>query len=173
MTWTAPTITRPEPAIRNPERAALEDWLRFHRQTLLTKCAGLTGDQLKLASVEPSNLTLLGLVRHLTDVERTWFRIRFVGEQIPRIYCSDLAPDGDLDGIADADPAADLETFISECAAVDEAVRSRGLDETWIHHRTRQPMDLRWIFLHMIEEYARHNGHADLIRERIDGVTGS
>jgi uncharacterized damage-inducible protein DinB len=172
VTWRAPEVDRPDPAISNPERAALEDWLRFHRQTLLHKCAGLTAEQLRTASVDPSNLTLLGLVRHMAEVERWWFRIRFSGLDVGDLYCPDDDRDGDFDNVAGADAEADLATFRRECLAADAAVAARGLDDTCVSRRSGEPMDLRWIYLHMIEEYARHNGHADLIRERIDGVTG-
>src|SRR5262249_26219825 len=79
MTWTAPNVDREFTALNNPERAALHDWLRYHRETLLMKCAGLTPEQLRTRSAEPSRLTLLGLVRHMAEVERFWFRIRFGG----------------------------------------------------------------------------------------------
>jgi hypothetical protein len=172
MTWTAPAVDRNEPATTNGERAALEDWLRFHRETLLMKCAGLTPEQLKTASTEPSNLTLLGLVRHMSEVERSWFRRRFAGLEVDPLYYTEADPDGDLTDIADADAEADFATFRAECVAADAAAAGHGLDETFIHPRTKERFDLRWVYVHMIEEYARHNGHADLIRERIDGSTG-
>jgi uncharacterized damage-inducible protein DinB len=170
MTWIAPTVERPDPPEVADERTALEAWLRFHRDTLLTKCAGLGPDQLTKASVPPSNLTLLGLVRHMTEVERSWFRRRFCSEQIDPLYFTLAQPDGDFENVADADPERDYAAFVAECAATDAAVAGRCLDETFVHRGTT--MDLRWIYLHMIEEYARHNGHADLLRECIDGVVG-
>jgi uncharacterized damage-inducible protein DinB len=172
MTWTAPNVDRGDPSSINQERAALEDWLRYHRQTLLLKCAGLSAEQLKTPSVDPSKLTLLGLVRHMADVERSWFQRRFAGRDIGLLYSSERDPDGDFDHVADADPEADFATYRGECEAADEVVVGHGLDETFIHPRTGTRFDLRWVYLHMIEEYARHNGHADLIRERIDGVVG-
>jgi uncharacterized damage-inducible protein DinB len=172
MTWSAPAVDRPDPESVNTERAALQDWLRFHRQTLLMKCADLSAQQLKTASVGPSELTLLGLVRHMAEVERSWFRSRFAQLDVDPLYYSDEDPDGDFDNVADADAETDFATYRAECAAADEAARGRGLDETFVHPRTGARFDLRWVYLHMIEEYARHNGHADLIRERIDGVVG-
>jgi hypothetical protein len=172
MAWTAPDVDRPDPTPVNAERAALEDWLRYHRQTLLFKCAGLSAEQLKTASVEPSKLTLLGLVRHMADVERTWFQRRFAGRDIGGLFWSDDDPDGDFDNVADADVGADFATYHAECDAADAAAAGHGLDETFLHTRTGERFDLRWVYLHMIEEYARHNGHADLIRERIDGAVG-
>ena len=153
------------------ERTQLQGWLDFHRQTLLLKCAGLTAEQLKTASVPPSNLTLLGLVRHMADVERWWFRRRFAGQQLGDLFCSDDSPDGDFDDLAEADAEADLATFHREVELADAAAAGRDLAEEFLSPRGKS-LHLRWVYLHMIEEYARHNGHADLIRERIDGKTG-
>ncbi|WP_412542452.1 DinB family protein [Longispora sp. K20-0274] len=173
MTWTAPEITRTRAPRKADERTMLEGWLTFHRQTLLHKCAGLTAEQLKTASVEPSNLTLLGLVRHMAEVERWWFRTCFAGEQLPDLFNTDEFEDGDFDLVADADAEADHATFGVECALADEAAAGRSLDDTFQGPRApHHEMDLRWVYVHMIEEYARHNGHADLIRQRIDGRTG-
>ncbi len=173
MTWTAPTVERPEPPDLASEREAVQGWLDYHRATLLWKCSGLTGEQLVLRPVQSSTLSLLGLVRHMAEVERSWFRERFAGQPgLGDLYCSPEFPDGDFD-LTDADHAEqDFAAFMAECAAADEAARGRSLDDTFAGPRTGAPMDLRWIYLHMIEEYARHNGHADLLRELTDGVTG-
>jgi len=172
MTWNAPQIDRRSEPYVADERTMLQGWLDWHRDTLLHKCAGLTPEQLKRASVEPSNLTLLGLVRHMAEVERVWFRIRVAGEEIDRIYSGPDNVDGDFDDVADADAEADFATFRAEVVACDGVAEGRALDETFISPRSQREMSLRWVYIHMIEEYARHNGHADLIRERIDGVTG-
>ncbi len=172
MTWTAPDIDRTDEPSVGDELTMLIGWLEYHRQTLLLKCQGLTGDQLKLASTPPSNLTLLGLVRHMTEVERNWFRRRVNGEAAAPVYCTDESPDGDFDDIAGADPAADFATFAAELDACRAAAAGHPLEETFVHPRTGRTLSVRWVYVHMIEEYARHNGHADLIRERIDGVTG-
>jgi uncharacterized damage-inducible protein DinB len=172
MTWTAPQITRTDEPFVADEITMLNGWLDWHRQTLLWKCQGLTGEQLKSAAVEPSTLTLLGLVRHMAEVERSWFRTRFAGQELPVLYNSPENPDGDFDDVADADPATDFANFEAEVAGARAAAEGRGLDETFMSPRRQVPMSLRWIYIHMIEEYARHNGHADLLRERIDGVTG-
>ncbi|MCI4064735.1 DinB family protein [Micromonospora sp. R77] len=175
MTWRAPEINRTKEQTNGDERASLESWLDYHRQTLLLKCAGLTAEQLKTPSVEPSGLTLLGLVRHMADVERWWFRIRAAGQDLPGIYESDEDPDADLNAVADADAEADFATFAAEVEAAREAAADLSLDDTFRRPRrdgTAETRNVRWVYLHMIEEYARHNGHADLIRERIDGVTG-
>ena len=150
----------------------LDGWLDFHRQTLLMKCAGLSGDQLRLRAVEPSNLSLLGLVRHMVEVERAWFRRRFAGEHVELPYSSEARPDADFDDVDVADPEADYEALTREIRLARRAARGRSLDDQFFHPRYRVEMDLRWVYVHMIEEYARHNGHADLLRERIDGKTG-
>jgi uncharacterized damage-inducible protein DinB len=168
-TWTAPQAHREDELKTGSERAMLQGWLDWHRQTLLTKCAGLTAEQLKTASVPPSNLTLLGLVRHMTDVERSWFRDRVAHEQVQDIYCTEAQPDADFENVADADPEATFVVFEAELKLADAAVADLPLDQEF-HHR--MPRSLRWVYLHMIEEYARHNGHADLLRERLDGATG-
>jgi uncharacterized damage-inducible protein DinB len=173
MTWTAPEIERLKTPPLGGEREMLEAWLNYHRQTLLMKCSGLPADQLKELAVPPSALSLLGLVRHMAEVERSWFRKNFRGEQLPWIYCTEESPDGDFDDLATADPEADFATFKAEVEAADMAADGRSLDETFFHQRRGSEMSLRWIYVHMIEEYARHNGHADLLRERIDGVTGA
>jgi uncharacterized damage-inducible protein DinB len=167
-TWTAPAANRADEPKTGPERPMLQGWLDWHRQTLLTKCAGLTAEQLKTASVPPSNLTLLGLVRHMTEVERGWFS-RVAGRTADFVYCTDERPDADFEEVADADAEADLARYLAELTTVDAAVAALPLEQEFQARKTRS---LRWVYLHMIEEYARHNGHADLLRERIDGATG-
>jgi hypothetical protein len=167
-TWPAPART--EPPFREPERPALEAWLDYERATLLTKCAGLTPEQLVTRSVPPSSLSLLGLVRHMTEVERSWFRRRLDRQDVPFLYCSDDNPDGDFDDVDPSRADADRAAYEAEVAAARELASRHGLDDVGLRHG--KEVDLRWIYLHMIEEYARHNGHADLLRERIDGATG-
>lgn len=170
MTWIAPPIERSDGALDAPERELLRGFLDWHRATLLTKCAGLTGAQLVQHSVPTSNLTLLGLVRHLTKVERTWFRQRVAGQDVPTLYSTAERPDADYDDL-DADTAeAAFAAYQDEIAACDAATANSDLDATIERHGA--PMSVRCVYLHMIEEYARHNGHADLLREAIDGVTG-
>jgi hypothetical protein len=172
-TWTAPDINRVEPDLVASERTGLEQWLEFHRATLLMKCAGLTASQLKLRPLLPSRLSLLGLVRHMVDVERWWFRMHAAGENLNFIYDPDEVG-LDFEAIADADAPGDLAAFQMECEAARAAVAGCDLDDV-VPSRGDHPereRDIRWIFIHMIEEYARHNGHADLLREAIDGVTG-
>ncbi|WP_306213991.1 DinB family protein [Actinoplanes sp. RD1] len=150
----------------------LEGWLAWHRQTLLGKCAGLTAEQLKQAAVEPSNLTLLGLLRHMTAVERSWFRIRAAGQDLPDPYNDDTNIDGDFDDVPTADAEANYAAHLAELKVATADVAALPLDHEFTLEG-RGTFSLRWVYLHMIEEYARHNGHADLIRERLDGTTGS
>jgi len=171
--WTAPAIDRTEPDRVADERTSLEQWLDFHRAALLMKCAGLTADQLKQRAVPPSRLSLLGLVRHMVDVERWWFRMHAAGEDIGFIYDPDSVG-LDFEAVEDADAEENLTTFRLECEAARVAVARRALDVI-VPSRGDHPereRDIRWIYVHMIEEYARHNGHADLLREAIDGSTG-
>jgi uncharacterized damage-inducible protein DinB len=173
-TWSAPSVERPPPGRTSGEREALTDWLDFHRHTLLMKCAGLTAEQLKLRPVAPSRLSLLGLVRHMTDVERLWFRMTAAGEDVPFVYWRRDNRNVDFEDIEGADPAVALETFRRECEAAGAAVAGRPLDDVvpGLRGNPDQTRNIRWIYVHMIEEYARHNGHADLLRESVDGATG-
>jgi hypothetical protein len=173
MTWIAPDIERAKAPHVGGEREMLQGWLDFHRQTLLGKCTGLTGEQLKLRGFGPSTLTLLGLVRHMAEVERWWFRINGAGQRHAHLYCSEESPDGDFDDIAPADAEADFAIFRQEVLLADETMREYSLEHEFPHPRTGSTMNIRWVYVHMIEEYARHNGHADFIREGIDGVTGA
>lgn len=161
---------RTEPAFVLGERAMLEAWLDFHRDTLRWKCQGLTADQLRARSVPPSGMSLLGLVRHLAEVERSWFRRVLAGEDAPPRWYDDEHPDGDFDGVDDADPDEAFAAWADEVEAARAVAARHGLDDTGLRHG--EPCSLRWIYVHLIEEYARHNGHADLLRERIDGATG-
>ena len=172
--WIAPPVERKEPEGPMVEREALEDWLDYHRQTLLSKCAGLTSEQLKMRSVEPSRLTLLGLVRHMTDVERWWFRIHAGDEDMPFLYTKDDWLDADFEDLEGADARAVLEAFQHEIELARAASKDKPLDLVVHSHGDHKDrvFDVRWIYVHMVEEYARHNGHADLLRERIDGATG-
>jgi uncharacterized protein DUF664 len=174
VTWTAPEVARPEPPLIAGEREQLDAWLDFHRDTLLQKCSGLTAEQLKLRSVEPSGLSLLGLVRHMTDVERWWFRIHATNRDMTFRYFTEDNLNGDFDDLDSPEAPAVLTAFRDEVELARGAVRGKSLDEVVPSHadHPERVRDIRWIYLHMIEEYARHNGHADLIRERIDGVTG-
>ena len=172
MTWTAPAVTRPGGSLTAPESQMLRGMLDFHRATLLYKCAGLTGEQLARASVAGSNLSLLGLVRHLSKVERIWFRRRFSGEAAPMLYSTPDRPDADFEDGGPADAEADYARLLAEQEAARRAVADAPLDATF-RADDGEEISLRLVFIHMIGEYARHNGHADLLRQGVDGVTGA
>jgi Protein of unknown function (DUF664) len=166
MTWTAPDVTREEFPLDLPERGALEAFITWHRQTLLWKVAGLTGEQLVSHAIPTSNVTLLGIVRHMAQVERHHWRHRVEGEDIPNLYLDD-----DEWNRLDPDHAAeDYQQLLDEWPAVDAVAGRYGLDHAF--DRRGESWSVRTLYLHLIEEWARHNGHADLIREAIDGGTG-
>lgn len=167
------TPERSEPPLTADERTMLDGWLDYHRATLAMKCAGLDETQLRTASVPPSELSLLGLVRHMVEVERGWFREVLAGEKTPPLYFSDEDPDGEFH-LTDSDTWDEAyATWQAEIAYARTLVDGRSLDDLSIGRDSKgEQFNLRWIYTHMIEEYARHNGHADLVRERIDGVTG-
>ncbi|KQX55720.1 MULTISPECIES: DinB family protein [unclassified Streptomyces] len=166
-------IDRPLPPLNADERTTLESWLDFHRATLAMKCEGLDDEQAATASVPPSGFTLTGLVQHMAEVERNWFRRVFAGEEAPPLHDPQAdpdAPDGGFD-VAEGTTLADaLATWRSEIARARENCADHTLTDTG--RFMGQDVSLRWIYVHMIEEYARHNGHADLVRERVDGATG-
>ncbi|MDJ0465854.1 DinB family protein [Streptomyces sp. H27-C3] len=168
---------RPIPPAHADERAMLEAWLDFHRATLVMKCSGLKDDQLRLASAAPSSMTLLGLVQHMAVVERNWFQRVFAGQDTPAVF-----EESNVDGFAlEEDRGLDeaMAVWQAEVARGRELIAAASLHDSG--HLSEQEasqvgdggVSLRWIIVHMIEEYARHNGHADLIRERIDGVAGA
>ena len=166
---------RARPAQNADEREMLNGWLDHHRGILVWKCEGLADEQLRERSAPPSTLSLLGLVRHMAEVERGWFQQVFLGESVPDLYDRSADGDADFNGVDTADVAEAFAAFERECAAAREIVAAApDLDvlSKQRSKRTGEPWSLRWIVTHMIEEYARHNGHADLLRERIDGVTG-
>jgi hypothetical protein len=154
------------------ERAMLDSWLDFHRATLKLKCADLDDTQVRQASAEPSSLTLLGLVQHLAEVERNWFQRVFAGLDVPPVFEEPTGYVLDAGrGLGEA-----LTVWQREVARGRELTAGRSLEETG--RIVDGPVagarvSLRWVLIHLIEEYARHNGHADILRERIDGVTGA
>ncbi|MFI1393976.1 DinB family protein [Streptomyces sp. NPDC020681] len=166
------TTERSEPSTTAGEREMLDGWLDYHRETLEAKCAGLSDEQLRKRSVEPSELSLLGLVRHLAECERGWFRNVLAGEDLPTIY-SEEDRDGDFHATEQDTYAEAYATWQAEIARARKLAATCSLDDIGTgEHRSGDTFNLRWILTHMIEEYARHNGHADLLRERIDGATG-
>ena len=163
---------RIEPPLDGDEKVMLMGFLDYHRATLRWKCDGLTPEQLATRAVPSSTLSLLGIVRHLAEVEHSWFGYLEHNKQ-PWIYATEAEPDLDFDG-AVADPGVVAEAWTTWQAEVDHArdvAQRTPLDSTFTY-RTGEVMTHRWTLLHMLEEYARHNGHADLLREAIDGTTG-
>jgi uncharacterized damage-inducible protein DinB len=169
------TNDRSRPGLQSGERDMLNGWLEHHRAILLWKCEGLTDEQLRRRSVPPSSMSLLGLIRHMTDVERGWFRAVFLGEDAPDLYETPDDPDGAFNDVDEADTAAAFSAFEAECEASRQAAAAAADLDVLSKYRSEQTgeqFSLRWILTHMIEEYARHNGHADLLRETVDGTTG-
>lgn len=162
-------MTRTEPPTTGDERTILVGLLEHQRETLAWKCSGLTPSQLREAAVPPSGITLLGLLRHLAKVERSWFGLVLAAEPGWRPAWETDA-NGGFD-VEDADAEEALAVWRQACAKSREFVdASESLDV--IGNYQGQAFTLRYVLGHMIEEYARHNGHADLIRERLDGSTG-
>jgi uncharacterized damage-inducible protein DinB len=156
------------------ERATYAEFLRCQRLTLELKCAGLDAEQLARRAVEPSTMSLLGLVRHMAEVERGWFRRALSGQDAPRLYQMPEEPDGDFDG-AVADPAVVAEAWAAWHAEVAFAESYLAADTDLGRVMTDShggEISVREVLVHMVEEYARHNGHADLLRERLDGRLG-
>jgi uncharacterized damage-inducible protein DinB len=166
--------TRTDGPMTGDERAVLDHWLDLYRETVLLKIAGLDADALARRAVPPSTMSLIGVVRHLTEVEAYWLRVVLLDEQdVPDYYCTPTSSDGDFDDVTPATAAADVATYQAELAITranakawtDLALPVRGL-------RKGKQVNLRWLLIHLIEEYARHLGHMDLLREQIDGRTG-
>ncbi len=162
---------RVEPPLVLGERAMLDAWLDFHRATLLLKCEGLDSRGRTARPVATSKLSLHGLVRHMAEVERNWFnRVLLRDPEVASIWADPAVEDRELIPLHHADWNADLATWQAECERSRATAASRELDDTGLRHGA--PCSLRWIYVHMIEQYARHNGHADLIRELVDGAVG-
>ena len=155
------------------EREALSAYLEYYRSTVELKCRGLTADQARTRSMPPSTMSLHGLVRHLAGVERWWFQQNFERRDVPFLFFTVDNPDLDFDPPADAEFAADLATWRAECAVSREIVAAHDLDDRARPLDWHEDVDLRWLVLRMITEYAQHCGHADLLREGIDGRTGA
>lgn len=154
---------------RADERTTLVAFLEWQRSVLERKCAGLKDQQLRERSAPPSNLSLLGLVSHMTLVERNWFRCAVAGEPFEDVDA--LRHDAEFEDVDMVDPPAALIAWREACESSRDIAAARSLDFTGRDRRDRE-VSLRWVMVHMIEEYSRHNGHADLLRERIDGATG-
>ena len=169
-TWTVPAPAPVDGPLTGSDRPILEGYLGWQRSTLLNICAGLTGEQLADRPLPSSNLSLLGLVRHVAKVERIWFRQRAAGEGIAPMYDLALGKDHDYDALDPAEAPDAVRRLQDEWRSADAAVA--GLDFADTFDFDGEPFSLRMVYVHMIGEYARHNGHADLLREAIDGTTG-
>jgi uncharacterized damage-inducible protein DinB len=161
---------RSEPPYILDERAMLEAWLEFHRTTLLMKCEGLDDVSRKARPIPSSLLSLHGLLRHMAEVERGWFQRTLLVADCGWIWLDPNIDDSELVPLDDADWESDVATWQAQCDASRAAAAAHALDDTGLRHG--EPCSLRWIYVHMIEEYARHNGHADLLRELVDGAVG-
>jgi uncharacterized damage-inducible protein DinB len=170
MTWTVPAPALVDGPLAGADRPILEGYLAWERATLLNVCAGLTGEQLAARPLASSNLSLLGLIRHLAKVERIWFRQRAAGQPVEPMYDLARGKDADFNDLDPAQAETDLTRLREEWRHAGEAVADLSFDDTV--DVGGEAFSLRMIYLHMIGEYARHNGHADLLREAIDGVTG-
>ncbi|MFD9963002.1 DinB family protein [Amycolatopsis sp. NPDC058986] len=163
---------RVDPSCVADERRSLTEYLEWHRRTFELKCAGLGQAQLSELSVPPSGMSLHGLLRHLTGVERWWFRQQFAGEDLPILYYSDDDPNQDFERL-DGDVEEAFALWRAECERSREiAMAAESMEQQGTRLGTGEPFTLRWLMLRMITEYARHLGHADLLRERIDGEVG-
>ena len=171
-------VERVDPPGDADERTMLTSFLDYLRASLVLKADGLTDDQARTATVEPSDLSIMGLIRHLSEVERNWFRRWFAAEDAPPLYYGDHDEDGDLHPLPDDTLADAIAAYDAEIARAREITAAAASLDVLSAHTSSSPNwagfhpNLRWILVHMIEETARHCGHADLVRERIDGVTG-
>jgi len=176
------TIKRPEPSSSNDEVGMLRSYLDHFRATIRLQASGLTDEQLD-QRLPPSDLTLGGMLKHLAYVEDWWFNQVFAGNPEPEVWAAaDWESDNDWDWhSATEDSPEELRALLDETIAVSDRILGEalaaptGLDAPSQRNSHRLPdvkFNLRWILVHMIEEYARHNGHADLIRESIDGQVG-
>jgi uncharacterized damage-inducible protein DinB len=170
MTWTLPAPSPVDGPLTGDDRPILEGFLGWQRVTLLNICAGLTGEQLAARPIGSSSLSLLGLIRHLAKVERIWFSERAAGQPAEPMYDPSRGKDADFDDATAAEAEADVARLQAEWLRSDAAVANKNFADTF--DVGGDTFSLRMVYVHMIYEYSRHNGHADLLRESIDGVTG-
>jgi hypothetical protein len=165
-------VTRVEPPLEGDERSMLVGWLDFHRETLAIKVDGLTPEQFSARPIANSATSLLGLVRHLTEIERTYFRRVFAGEELPDLpFGVDPFGEGPGNDFASAAATAPDETLNAWRAEVDAARQVIDVASS-LDDRGHSGLPLRFWLIKTLNEYARHNGHADVVRELIDGTTG-
>ena len=200
MVWKVPAATEVEGPLHGDEHAMLHGFLDHHRARFLVTCAGLNAEQLARRACPPSNLSMLGLARHLADAERVWFRRRFGGQRVephfapapPRTWLlrrlgglsgfggEDIEPrhapsehrDGAFEHAEAAHAERDWAVLLTEQQAARDAIARLPLDAQY-HTESYGAVTLRWVLIHMAAEYAGHSGHAELLRERIKGRTRS
>jgi uncharacterized damage-inducible protein DinB len=166
-------VTRPEPPLVGDDATMLPPWLDYQRATLLWKCDALDGEALVRQSVPPSPVSLLGIVRHMTIVEWYWFERIFAGTSTEQPISTDADEDADWNDLDAGRAMEEMDRFQAQCAVSREIVAgAESMDQLAATVRRGEIFSLRWIMVHMIEEYARHNGHADFLRELIDGAVG-
>jgi uncharacterized damage-inducible protein DinB len=156
------------------EHPTLVEFLRRYRLTLEMKCEGLNPEQLARRSVPPSTMSLLGLIRHMAEVERSWFRRIMAGQDAPKLFCTDEDRDGDWNGAVPDRSVVDeaWRVWRDEVGYADDFVSAAPDLDVRALRDDAEGISLRWVLVHVIEEYARHCGHADLLRETIDGRVG-
>jgi uncharacterized damage-inducible protein DinB len=167
-------IVRPPWPTQGTERFILTTMLAFHRATLAMKCQGLDDVQLATRSISTSNLTLLGLLRHMTEVERYWFEEMFDGLAPAPFYDNSIDPDADFNDLDSAPVSLVIDRWLERATLSDACIATHDLESSGVGtiHWTGQRVTMRFIVVHLIDEYARHCGHADLLREAIDGSRG-
>ncbi len=172
MSWTVPTPPPfPGGPDAGPDRPIVVAYLDYQRWTFRNICAGLSAEQLAARPIAATNLCLQGLLRHLAKVERIWFRERALGLELEPMYAPEFGKDADFEQVEAADAEQDYLRYLDEVRLARDAAKSLDFDAT-VTRRPGDTMSLRLVHVHMLAEYARHNGHADLIRQSLDGVTG-
>ncbi len=165
-------VDRPLPLHVGTESEVVWRMADFYRATILVKCEGLEAADLARRAVPPSTLSLLGLVRHSTQVEHYWFERVFLGRDVGALYSTREDPDAEFNDLTSEPPETSVARFLAQCEVSREVARAHDLDELSTLERIDGRVSLRYIAVHMVDEYARHCGHADLLREVIDGAVG-
>lgn len=166
------SVERVRPPLVADEATMLAAWLDWHRETLVHRAFGVDPARMSEPTAAPSTLSLLGLVRHMADNERYWFREVVAGEQVEQYGAPEHDPGADFLGAHPDGPGADVAEWRRAVAESRTVMVDRSMDDLTEKVFPKGRMSVRWVVVHMIEEYARHNGHADLLRERLDGVVG-
>jgi hypothetical protein len=165
-------VERIEPAVTGSEPDVLLSMVEYYRGTTLMKCQGLSDEVLARRAVPASTLSPLGILRHLTLVERYWFEQVFLGRDLEPLYLREDAEDADFNDLASSPVRDVVARYLQQCDTSRTVAREHGLDEVAARQRKGAEVNLRYIAVHMVDEYGRHCGHLDLLRESIDGATG-